>query len=188
MVQINLLPWRDQKRQQERRAFIRRLSFGGTLSLLTILSINYYVLNLANNQRIRNQMLRQELTVCERKINELKILEKTRVRFLSQISTVHQLLSRRELIVHLFDELTWVVPTGIYLRKVEEKDNVISLFGYAKSNIDVSWALQNMEHNEWIQHPILHVVKQVQDKQQSVRIRFKLTFMLGSKHSIGTQS
>ncbi|MDR3503347.1 MAG: PilN domain-containing protein [Legionella sp.] len=188
MIQINLLPWREHKRQQEKRAFFRRLSLGSVLALLTTLSINYYVLHLTNNQQIRNQMLRQELTVCEGKINELKILKKTRARLLSQISAIHHLLSKRMLIVHLFDELTWVVPTGIYLRKVEEKDNVISLFGYARSNIDVSWVLQNMEHNEWIQRPILHVVKQVDDQQQSVINGFKLTFTLGAKHSVGTQS
>jgi type IV pilus assembly protein PilN len=187
MFQINLLPWREYKRQQEKRAFIRRLSLGSILALLTTFSINYYVLNLTTNQQIRNQMLRQELTVCEGQIKELKILEKTRTRLLSQISAVHHLRSKRMLIVHLFDELTWIVPTGVYLRKVEEKDNVISLFGYAKSNMDVSWVLQNMEHNEWIQRPILHEVKQVEDKQQSIKNRFKLTFILGPS-PVGTQS
>ncbi|CAM4501763.1 MAG: hypothetical protein LEGION0403_FIIPPAGN_01837 [Legionella sp.] len=188
MVQINLLPWREHKRQQEKKAFIRRLIFGCVLALLTTVSVNYHVVNLTTNQHIRNEMLRQELSVCEGAINELKILQQTRARLLSQISAVHQLLSRRMLIVHLFDELTWVVPTGIYLRKIEEKDNVISLLGYAKSNIYVSWVLQNMEHNEWIQRPILQVVKQVEDKQQSISNRFKLTFILEPIHSVGTPS
>ncbi|MFJ1268241.1 PilN domain-containing protein [Legionella lytica] len=188
MIQINLLPWREHQRQQEKKAFIRLLILCSLLALITTVSMNAYIVNLTTNQQIRNAMLQQELRVCEGNINELQILQKTRARFLSQISAVHQLLSRRVLVVHLFDELTWVVPTGVYLRKVEEKENVISLFGYAKSNLDVSWVLQNMEHNEWIQRPILQVVKQVEDKPKSLSNRFKLTFILGRQHAVGTAS
>jgi type IV pilus assembly protein PilN len=188
MVQINLLPWREHQRQQEKKAFIRRLIFGSVFALVTTVSINTFVVHLTTNQQIRNAMLLQELRVCDGNIHERKILQKARTRFLSQISAVHQLLSRRMLIVHLFDELTWVIPAGVYLLKVEEKENVISLFGYAKSNLDVSWVLQNMEHNEWIQHPILQVVKQVEDKQQSRSNRFNLTFILRPQHSVGAAS
>ncbi|WP_058535711.1 PilN domain-containing protein [Legionella saoudiensis] len=188
MVQINLLPWRELKRQQEKRVFIRRLGLGSAFALLTIGSINYHVLNLINNQQIRNQKLQQELTLYERTIKEAKILQKTEIRLLSQISTMHNLLARRTLLVHLFDELTWVVPSGIYLSKVESKGNVIFLSGYAQSNADVSWILQNMEHSEWIKQPILHMVKQVEDKQNTLINYFKLTFILGPKHPIGTPS
>lgn len=185
MTRINLLPWREQKREKEKKLFTLFLLVGVAIASFIVFLLNYYASNLVNNQISRNQMLQQEIAVYDRQIREIKNLEKVRSMLVSRMSVVRNLQSTRTLMVHLLDELIKVTPSGVYLSKIEGKNNIISLSGYAESNTYVSQEMKNIENDEWLHNPVLSEIKKMDDKTQPADNEFKLTFVLEPKSPIG---
>ena len=175
MTQINLLPWREKKRERERNFFIILLLSSVLSGLFVISAVNYHWSHLINNQRNRNRILEKEIKIFDEQIKEVQSLEKTKEGLISKISAIRDLQGTRPLLVHLFDELTKVVSAEIYLTKIEGKNTVLSLSGHAKSSAFVSDIMKNIERSRWLHNPQLHEIKKVKGKKYSVHQEFKLT-------------
>jgi type IV pilus assembly protein PilN len=179
MTQINLLPWREQKREEQKKQFITVLSITILGAFFIVLLINYFISEQVRNQFIRNQMVQQEITVYERQIREINSLKILREQLIAKMYLVHKLQSTRAYMVHLFDELSQVIPSGIYLTKIEGTNDMIAASGFAKSNDHIVQVMKNIECNDWIHHPVLREIKKIEDKKEVVDNQFKLTFVLG---------
>ncbi|MCE0723113.1 MULTISPECIES: PilN domain-containing protein [Legionella] len=188
MTQINLLPWRELKREQEKKLFTMMLLVCIVASGFIVFLINSYASGLVSNQVTRNQMLQKEINTMDAQIKEIKNLQKAREMIISRMSVVQHLQSTRTLMVHLFDELINITPSGVYLTQVEGKNDVITVSGYTESNTFVSMLMRNIENNEWVHNPILSEIKKESNekkKQQSALHEFKLTFVLAPQFQIG---
>ncbi|ARB91930.1 PilN domain-containing protein [Legionella longbeachae] len=184
MTQINLLPWREQKREQEKKLFMVLFFIVIALSIFIVFLINTYASDLVSNQLVRNQMLQDEIAAMNSQLIEIKNLKKTRELFISRMFIVQHLQSTRTLMVHLFDELINVMPSGIYLTKVEGKNDILSVTGYTESNTYVSILMKNIEINEWIHSPVLSEIKK-EDRQEPANNEFKLNFVLAPQFQLG---
>lgn len=154
--------------------------------------INSYASGLVSNQITRNQMLQKEINAMDAQLKEIKNLEKTREMLISRMSIVQHLQSTRTLMVHLFDELIKITPSGVYLTQVEGKNDIISVTGYTESNTFVSILMRNIENDDWLHNPVLSEIKREEndkdkdkEKQQSTENEFKLTFVLAPQFQIG---
>lgn len=185
MTQINLLPWREQKREQEKKLFTAMLVVCVALAAFVVFLINCYASDLVSNQISRNQMLQKEITVYNNQLLEIKGLVKIREMLISRMSIVRNLQATRTLMVHLFDELIEVTPTGIYLTQIQGKNNTITLSGYAESNTYVSQEMMHIEKDNWLHNPVLNEIKKMEDKKQPADNEFKLTFILESNYPLG---
>lgn len=190
MTQINLLPWRELKREQEKKLFTTMLLVCIVVAAFIVFLINSYASGLVSNQITRNQMLQKEINNMDAQIKEIKNLQKAREMLISRMSIVQHLQSTRTLMVHLFDELINVIPSGIYLAQIDGKNDVISISGHTESNTFVSMLMRNIENNDWLHNPILTEIKKDDDdkdknKQQSADNEFKLTFVLAPQFQIG---
>ncbi len=190
MTQINLLPWRELKREQEKKLFTTLLLVCIVVAVFIVFLINSYASGLVSNQITRNQMLQKEINDMDAQIKEIKNLQKAREMLISRMSIVQHLQSTRTLMVHLFDELINVIPSGIYLAQIDGKNDVISISGHTESNTFVSMLMRNIENNDWLHNPILTEIKKDDDdkdqnKQQSADNEFKLTFVLAPQFQIG---
>jgi type IV pilus assembly protein PilN len=87
--------------------------------------------------------------------------------------------------VHLFDELIRVTPSGVYITKIERKSDVVTLWGFSESNTNVSNLMRNIEINDWIQNPMLSEIKKEDDEKQTAFSEFKLNFILKSRNLAG---
>lgn len=183
MTHINLLPWREQKRDHEKQVFT--ILMGGTVvfSFFIIFLINHYASGLVSNQTIRNKMLEDEIAILDNQIKEIKNLETLKHGLISRMNIVKNLQSTRTLMVHLFDELIKITPNGIYLKEMEGKNNSITISGFAESNTYVSQTMKNIENDKWLYNPVLSEIKKSEDKEErSANNEFKLTFSLGAKN------
>jgi type IV pilus assembly protein PilN len=184
MTQINLLPWRDRKREQEKKIFTAMLLGYAVFAIFIVFLINYYASRLVSNQVIRNKILQNEINRIDGQLKEISHLKEIRGMLTSRMSIVHHLQSARILMIHLFNELIKVIPSGVYLTQLEGKQNMISVIGYAKSNTYISIFMKNIENNDWLHEPILHEIKR-EGKQQSAG--FKLTFLLAPQFEMGVR-
>lgn len=184
MTQINLIPWREKKREQEKKYFLSILLICILIDFFVIFLVHVYVANLMGNQITRNNMLRKEIFIMDDQIKEIKNLQKIREILIARMSIIQHLQSTRTLMVHLFDELIKIIPYGAYFTQIKEKNKYISFIGYAKSNTSISILMKNIERNEWLHTPVLNKIKR-REKQQTVDYEFKLTCLLAPSFQVG---
>lgn len=177
MTKINLLPWREQRREQEKKRFLVSFFVIIVLSICIVFLINLYDSGLVSNQIVRNQMLQNEIAVLDNQLNEMKRLEKTRELFISRMLIVQQLQTTRAFMVHVFDELINVMPSGIYLTKMEVKNDALFVTGYTASNFYVSILMKNVANNGWFHSPVLSEINK-ENKEDAGKNEFKLNFVL----------
>lgn len=181
MTEINLLPWREKQREQEKKLFTSMLLAGVVVAAFIVFLINSYATYLVDNQNTRNQTLQREINFLNDQIKEIKTLKQVREALISRMSIVQNLQSTRTLMVHLFDELIKIAPPGIYVYKLERKNDVVTLYGYSESNTNISILMRNIESNTWIQAPGLTEIKKMDDSTQPANNEFTLSFILKPK-------
>ena len=114
MVKINLLPWREELRQQKQRDFLIAIGLGIGLTLAIMAAVHMHIEGLKDYQNARNQLLQTEITAVDQKIAEIKEIEDKKNKLLVKIQLIQNLQESRPQIVHLFDELARSTPEGVF--------------------------------------------------------------------------
>ena len=187
MTDINLLPWREQKREQGKKQFITYLSVGAISAIVIVLLINYYATYLVGMQEHRNQRLKDEITQLERKIKEISDIKKLREALIARMNIVQDLQATRTLTVRLLDEIIRILPEGVYLYQVERVGDKVTLLGYAESNTNISKLMRSIESSVWIKDPVLTEIKKTTGIKLFYENEFKLGFFLKSNTALGSK-
>jgi len=180
MARINLLPWRDELRKKQQQDFAAGIG-GAVLGTALLLALVYmYIEGLKEHQNFRNQMLKNEIVVLDKKIAEIKDIEEKKNKLLTKIDVIQKLQESRPEIVHLFDELAKSTPEGVYLTKFAQLEAQLTLDGKAESNARVSAYMRAIDNSPWLNSPVLSVIKG-QGKNNGEMNDFSMTAKQGKK-------
>lgn len=156
MIKINLLPHREEKRQQRRAAFFAMLGLSGIGGVLIVILLGVYFAHSVSNQNARNHFIQQENAHLDGEIKEIVSLRQDIASLKARQQAVENLQGDRNQPVYLMDELVKQVPEGIYLRNFKQDGQRVILNGYAQSNERVSELLRNLSNNSpWLERPDL---------------------------------
>lgn len=189
MTEINLLPWREARREREKKQFSIYFALGMAAALAVVFLMYSYSNYLIENQTTRNQILEEEINKLKSQIKSIEDLKKVRQALIARMTVVRNLQATRSLTVRMFDELIKIMPDGVFLTNVERNGDKIILLGYAESNSNISQLMRNIESNPWIENPELTEIKKTKDEEakpgektadDSVQVenQFKLSFVL----------
>ncbi len=186
MARINLLPWREELRKEQQRQFLTIMGLSVVLVGLLIAVVHIQYGTMVDTQSQRNQFLTAKIADVDAQIKEIEKLESDKQSLQARISVIQQLQGNRPEIVHLFDEIARILPQGLYLKSIEQKGKNITIVGYAQSNARVSAFMRNIEASDWLDKPVLDIIKL--DKKESDDSReFTLRAMQVNK-SAGSKS
>tara|TARA_B100000953_G_scaffold165822_1_gene136753 strand:- start:71 stop:649 length:579 start_codon:yes stop_codon:yes gene_type:complete len=160
MAKINLLPWREEKRQESLKEFLTMLVFAGFCAVITVGLIHFYYSQLIDSQNTRIAYIDKRIDEVDKKIVEIKELEKQKEALLSRMRAIESLQRDRPLIVHLFDELVRSMPDGMSVTKLTQRGAAITIEGEAQSNARVSSFMRKIERSDWLQGAKLKVIKE----------------------------
>jgi len=155
MPRINLLPWRAELRKQRQREFISLAGITALAMAAVVALAHYQVEFWIEDQNARNAFLDSEIARLDKKILEIKELEKEKENLLARMRIVEQLQTSRPEVVHLFTEMVTSLPEGVYLTAVNQKDRNVTLEGFAQSNARVSSFMRNLDTSPWLSVPDL---------------------------------
>jgi type IV pilus assembly protein PilN len=157
MTKINLLPWREERREELRKEFFTLLAIAVGAAVLVIIIVMQAYSMAIDSQRSRNNFLNQQISLLDAQISEIKDLEKKRDQLLERMRVIQELQGNRPVIVRMFDELVRTLPEGVYYRAVKytENNKTISLEGTAESNNRVSSLMRAFEASAWFAEPLL---------------------------------
>jgi type IV pilus assembly protein PilN len=159
MAHINLLPWREEQRQEQTRQFatITVLSIALTGALIFMVHVTFN--NQIDHQMSRNKMLEDEIATLDASLKQIEALEDTKEQLLARMDVIQSLQQQRPQIVHLFDDFVRTVPEGIYLTNINQEGNQLTIKGVAESNGRVSAYMRNINASEWMSTPKLKVIE-----------------------------
>lgn len=159
MAHINLLPWREEQRQEQTRQFavVTVLSLVLTSALIFLVHVTFS--NQIDHQKFRNKMLENEIATLDESLKQIDELEDTKEQLLSRMDVIQSLQQRRPQIVHLFDDFVRTVPEGIFLTTIKQSADQLTIQGVAESNGRVSAYMRNIDASSWMSTPKLKVIE-----------------------------
>lgn len=181
MARINLLPWREERRKQRQQEFFVILGAAAMIGLLLFLLVGWQIGNLQDNQDQRNQKLKNEIALLDRRIKKIEELEAKRSRILARKQVIEELQKSRSQIVHLFDELVRTIPDGVRLGDLKQQGTKLTLSGVAESNAKVSAYMRSLEASEWMKDPDLSITQASTEENNLDRYKFELSVTVINK-------
>ena len=160
MILINLLPHREEKRRQRKRAFFVGLGVSA-IAGLAVVGLWYTVLQqMTAAQASRNEFLVAEIKRLETQIKDIAMLRAEIEALKARQKAVEDLQTDRNTPVYLLNELVKQTPEGVYLTAIRQNGRVVAVNGIAQTNERVSEFLRNTLYNSaWLERPELVEIK-----------------------------
>ena len=156
MILINLLPHREAERKRRRDLFNVSLGASALLGGIIAGSIFLWYQAAITSQQSNNTLLETEIKKLEAQIKDIATLETEIAALRARQQAVEDLQSDRNLPVHLLTELVNQLPDGVYVNRMTQLDQSVTLNGVAQSNERVSELLRNLANNTpWFSKPEL---------------------------------
>ena len=171
MTQINLLPWRQKVKEELYLRYVLDLSKYLFYLLLIVIAINIILYCLIYFQDNRNEYLRRELGFENGKLNSLRMSNEELKRITTQLHFLYSLKAESYQAVRQLDTLAKVIPNDVTLTKITRDKNVITLSGFAKSNLQVTHLMRNISSSGVFKQPDLTEIN-VDDTDTSGQRKF----------------
>ena len=159
MTRINLLPWREELRQEQKKQFAMMLGMTAVLAAAIVALIHFQMQAKIDYQKSRNNFLNQEIAKVNEEIKEISELQKVRRSLIERMEVIQDLQASRPSIVHLFTEIVSTVPNGVYLKTMTQTGSNLLINGEAESNARVSTYMRNLAASDWLKEPNLTVIE-----------------------------
>jgi type IV pilus assembly protein PilN len=178
MATINLLPWREEYRQEKKKEFLGVMALVLVLALVALFAWDRLVAASIDNQASRNNLLKQEIAVLDRQVKEIAELKRRKQQLLDRMEVIQSLQANRPDIVRIFDEMVAAMPEGVFLSSLRRNGDNLALVGYAESNNRVSAFMRNLDESYKFTDPNLTKVEANEtlgEQGNKFEMRVKLT-------------
>ncbi|WP_249678242.1 PilN domain-containing protein [Pseudomonas abieticivorans] len=175
MARINLLPWREQLREERKKRFLTALAGVVVAGVGIILLTDQYYDSQIDRQTARNEFVQKEITVLDGRIKQISELKVRRQQLLERMKIIEDLQGNRPVIGRIFDQLARTLPDGVYFSDVKMVDKNIAIAGTAESNNRVSDLMRNLEASPWLEAPTLAEVKAKPNGEVAQNNNFQLS-------------
>ncbi|AWY42380.1 pilus assembly protein PilN [Pseudomonas putida] len=175
MARINLLPWREELREERRKRFL--LILVGVLvgAAGLVLIANQVITGAIDRQVARNNYLGKQIAVVDERIKQISDLKARRQQLVERMRIIQDLQGNRPISGRIFDQLARTLPDGVYFTQVKMEGKTLSISGAAESNNRVSDLMRNLEASDWFDAPSLTEVKATTAGQVDQANVFQLT-------------
>jgi len=185
MTRINLLPWREERRQEQKKEFGVLAGLVVVLAVAVVGLMHIQMSSKIDYQLDRNRFMTNEIATLDKEIAEIRDLKKVRRSLLERMEVIQSLQTSRPSIVHLFTEIVSTVPNGVYLETLTQVGENLKLDGEAESNARVSTYMRNLSDSPWLKDPNLTVIE-IEDKKVKRVSAFTLTVKQTSPKATNT--
>ena len=176
MIRINLLPTK-----RKRALIIPPPVIYGAVALVVLIIITVILTLLLNKQisTAQNQIFAQEqrLKSLQSRLDEVKNYERDNEEYRKKTKIIEQLKKNQTVPLRLLDEVSEMLPKGVWLSELVDSAGIISLNGYAHTNYDLVTYVQNLKGSNFIEDVTLVESRQRDIDNFSV-YQFKLTFRM----------
>jgi len=158
MAYINLLPWREEAQKAKQQEYFTVLAAVSLMAFAIVFLVSQFYQMRIDGQIKRNQFLKNEIQVLDIRIGEINTLNEKKTALQQRISVVEQLQRSRNVGTQVLDEMSKVIPGGIYLTKLEKQGNNILLIGKSESNNHLANMIRKIEGSDLFSNAVLESI------------------------------
>jgi len=175
MARINLLPWREDRREERRKRFLLVLIGVLAGSIGAVLIADQIITAAIERQMARNDYIGKQIAVVDERIKQISELKARRQQLVERMRIIQDLQGNRQISGRIFDQLARTLPDGVYFTDVKMAGKTLSISGAAESNNRVSELMRNLDASDWFDAPSLNEVKATSADQVEQANVFQLT-------------
>ncbi len=165
MAKINLLPWRDELREQKKKQFVAFCAGVAALGIVSVFSGWMYFDHKLNDQEQANQLIVSTNQNLDTQLKSLDGLQERRNAIIERMKLIQGLQGQRPITVRLVDELVRVTPPTMYLTKFTRTGDKFTIEGKAESPNTVAELLRNLEASPWYRNAFMNSFLAADDKK-----------------------
>lgn len=177
MAHINLLPWRESRRAEQKKSYLTLLALLGLGSLGLMFGVGNVLDKMTENQNYRNSFIEQQTALLDQQIEKIKNIKKDKQAIEQRMALIEQLESSRNAVPIVLDELVRLVPPGLSFRSFSRKGNQIEILGLSESNNRLADFMRQLQDSEVFSGGDLSSIKADTSALEAVS-DFKLTFTI----------
>lgn len=155
MSKINLLPWRDELREQKKKAFIATSVVSAMFAVLAVMLAWFYYAYQVDDQIQANQLVMSSNQSLDAQLKNIEGLKAQRNAVIERMQLIQGLEGQRPISVRLIDEIARVVPDNMYLTKMTRSGNKIIFEGKADNPNTVAELLRRLESSNWFRNAFM---------------------------------
>lgn len=178
---INLLPWREEKRQEYKQRFYGMVVLGVLVAIGLQWFGSLYIDHLKTQQKTRNQQLQAYVQELDKQLINLKAIEAKHKSILTRLRLVESLQNERNKTTDFMNLMPELVPEGVYVDKMKMNGRDVEIGGISDSTARLATMLDNFENSAWLMNIEMHSIvsgKVVFGKKFQT---FKVSFRFESK-------
>lgn len=171
--QINLLPWREQKRKAKKIQLAITTGVMAAASLIIAIVIHFFLAALVANQQDRNNFLQTTLNQEQTIMHDLQKEKKEVTALKSKLHFLMKLQINSNNVVKMLSELERIIPSPVSLTMIDQEGDKVTLTGLAASDLDITLFLQKISASSVFTTPVLTEISAQKEGPEGEKI-FKL--------------
>jgi len=148
MMQINLLPWRERRREAMRRAFVMQIVLAVVAAIFVVMAAHKLLTQRLARQEEINRTLEQHIADLDTRVAEVGHLRERQVAVRDRMRVIADLQLERAAVVRVFDELVRSLPSEVYFLTLERAGDVILIEGVSESYAGITQLMRRLEDSE----------------------------------------
>ncbi|BDR12279.1 PilN domain-containing protein [Vibrio sp. STUT-A11] len=177
LYRINLLPWRENQREEHRRRFVGLIILGVFFAVGIQWGIGKFYAFQQDQQQGRLDYLTQYIAELEQRIEAMKIAEQEHSKILARLKVVEGLQNGRNKTTEFMNLMSAVMPEGVYVDKIKMNDLEIEIAGISDSTPRLATMLDNMERSAKLLDVEMHSIVHGKERFGKEFQTFKVSFM-----------
>ena len=153
---INLLPWREKKRQAANKRYKAHTGLGMLIAALIVLLIRQAIVEMNEQQGRINAMLTSEIGQLDQQVAEVASLRAEQDAVRERIRIIENLQQDRATVVRILDELVISMPIEILLRSVRREEQFLFIEGLSVSYSGITELMRRLEASALFASAILN--------------------------------
>ncbi len=174
MIDINLLPWRDRKRDLDAQKFNILLITIALASILLTFSWYLAVNQSINAQRIRNTFINHEISLTNASISSINTAQKERETTIEKLRFfINNKIDQYE-IIKLLNNIVALKPKDLTITRFAQDNKKFIIEGEAVSNSSITEFLGKLSKNKDLVSPELNELSRPMTENKRPVIIFKI--------------
>ncbi|MCP1314850.1 PilN domain-containing protein [Halomonas sp. 707D7] len=180
-ININLLPWRDARRERRTRRFYGLAMLALLLGVLVALAVAMIYQQELDEQKLRTAYIARHIETLEREIDDVKRYQTDAEQLAAQLALFTTLQEDRTDTVELFNALAASLTDGVVFEQLARTGHQVSVTAIADDERQVSEQLRRIARMPGLGVPVLSEVTSAPD-QQGRLFRFEVTQAIGPEN------
>ena len=149
MIKVNLLPYREKKKEVQSKN--QAVILGALGGVFAILFVGFHVFTVMRLSDLENEVqgTQQRLQQLKSSIGDINQYKKAKEILEKRLHIISYLEKNRFAKVYFLDELTAMVPANqVWVKSMKESEADVKIDGFARDNIAIAKFMRNLERSK----------------------------------------